>query len=301
MHTHDERHVHSTLLRLWGLNDRGDPRVPSNQPRSLMRADITTLVSEPYMVGAKADGTRAFLLFYRALGNNKPVSVLVGRDGTLQDVELSTMLGLYDGTLLDGELMPGGVYMAFDLVAVAGAPYREHTHPERIRKMEHVLEVTDMRSLRVCTKPWFRYGAVGHQAVVNSIAPMACDGLVFVPVNGGLHPGTQRDQFKWKSAANHTVDLLLGVDMVLWVGDSGGLVRVDERADIVPVLHDPPSVLALKKPAIAECTLTRDNGKWVASFLKLRLDKKRPNDARTVVATMTNVAENVLVSELMGQ
>ena len=95
--------------------------------------------------------------------------------------------------------------------------------------------------------------------------------------------------------------MLVGVDMRLWMGDSGGLVRVDERANIAPTLHDPPSVLALEKPAIVECALTRGAGGWVASFLKLRHDKTRPNDTRTVVATVKNVAENVLVTELMAQ
>ena len=280
-----------------------------------MRRDMRTLKERTHYVGAKADGTRAFMVLeslpHASHPSGLPYVAFVGRRGTPRYIQVKGVdLRLHIGTVVDGELVKtkeGGEYfLAFDLIALGGETMTNKHHSTRLSALQYVINNLKSTEEKLCImmKPWFRYTPdMSFKSVRGSIAPLPCDGLVFVPERGTLHPGSQRDHFKWKSAHQHTVDLLVNPDMTLWLGEQGSLIKAGIPMHIHPHLSDVPDVFEPINPTIVECSFQRTvhsrGHPWVPSFVRIRTDKKYPNDIRTAKLTLQNIEEDIRVTELM--
>lgn len=287
--------IREMIPRLWGVNRWARKDAPCNHPCSLMKKDIVNITRRKYMVGAKADGTRAFMLFSFTQDPDHDYVAMVDRTYAHRELDVSAPPEYYSGTLLDGELvtMPDGTeeYLVFDVVAMSGYSMRGKTHTERYAEIIRAVNRITSPTLKIRAKKWFVFGQVGYAEVVRSI-PTNSDGLVFVPESGlPLTVGRQTDHYKWKRAADHTIDFLLEAG-ALWLERQG----VREPAQSIRVLrvtgHE-------GRAGVVECSLEPVEGGWVAAVVRARPDKTHPNDVRVAEFTLRNIQENIDVAELM--
>lgn len=289
-----QRDIRDMIPRLWGVNRWTRNDAPCNHPCSLMKADIDTLFKKKYKVGAKADGTRAFMLFSFTPNPEKDYTALVNRRFESREMRISAPSEYYSGTLLDGEIVqaPDGSeeYLVFDIIAMCGYSMVKKTHSERYGEVIRVVNSIKSPVLRVRPKTWFEFGDVGYKEVVQSIEPHKSDGLIFVPESGSpLSVGRQTDHYKWKRADDHTIDFLLEGG-TLWLERHG----VREVAPYEVVGHE-------GLHGVVECSMKWGEHGWVATVVRTRPDKSHPNDTRIARLTLQNIEENVVVTDLMKE
>ena len=282
--------IRDMIPRLWGVNRWTRDDVPCNHPCSLMKKDVANITKRRYKVGAKADGTRAFMLFSFTTEPEHDYVAMVDRTYAHTELSVAAPSEYYSGTLLDGELVkrPDGTdeYLVFDIVAMAGYSMRDKSHTERYGEIIRVVNRITSTGLKISAKKWFDFGDVGYEEVVGSI-PTKSDGLIFVPEHGlPMMVGRQPDHYKWKRAADHTIDFELE-DGVLWLENRG----VRERA--------PYEVVHEGQNGVVECSMREGTGGWVATVVRPRPDKKHPNDARVAELTLKNIKENIEIQDLM--
>lgn len=144
--------------------------------------------------------------------------------------------------------------------------------------------------------------------------PYATDGLIFTPVNAPVRAGTAETTFKLKSC--HTVDLEVRSGQ-FYVGLGGTPETATERVALssigAPLRPDcefwqrfqdalQGSHAAAQATLIAECRLyLSSEGETLMAFAGRRGDKAHPNTVRTVLATLTNLRENIQADELLGR
>ena len=296
--------IHTIIPRLWNVEwSRND--LPCNNPCSLMRKDMQTLATNDYLVGAKADGVRAFMIFSFTEEPEFDYTAVVNRTGRGTMLAIDAPLDFYSGTLLDGEMVTDAkgdmTYHVFDIVAISGYTMVNKSHSVRRGEMKRVVTMLTLMNpqmkMKIVEKKWFTLGSVEYSEIVDSILPSPCDGLIFVPEQGRpLAPGRQVDHFKWKTAIHHTVDFIIK-DREIFVGDRGAIVP----AKLVHVTaYKNPMDIAMDDATVVECKMTKrgDGTSWVAHFLRVRHDKDTANDQRVVLRTLQNIEENILVGEL---
>lgn len=288
------------LPRLWGLSPSVPFRVPCNHPCSLMRADLKKLKQTPHWVSPKVDGVRMFLLF--SFAEETDYAVFVNRAGKITPVHITAPPDVYSGTLLDGELVTHPetgrrTYLVFDAVAVNGYSMTKKVQSERMAGVVSTLERLTVGEvgLKVAVKPWFLL----HRAVLTdvsaSMAATPTDGFIFVPESGApLHPGPQRDHYKWKPVSHHTIDMIWK-EGELWIERAGVAVR----ATHLGVTSINANNIVVAEGCVVECSMSHESdGNWRASFVRLREDKPQPNDMRVASLTLQNIAENLVLAEL---
>lgn len=232
------RVARETLWRVWGVHSGGTGRTgecPWPQPVSLQRADLARLhdQADSYRVAVKADGQRFLLML--TMRDGEPVALMF--DAALRPYEVSIwgpseLFAL--GTVVDGELVrkpTGGlVYLAFDVVVLAGRRVEELAYPVRLELLRERLDlpdgvVLDEKSaeslvaagkflvmdhdcdLRLCVKPAVPLTEVAQLWSARHELGYSEDGLVFTHIIGGKRLGKQTDMFKWKK--DHTVDVCI--------------------------------------------------------------------------------------------
>jgi hypothetical protein len=285
--------IRDMIPTLWGATRWSRDVTPCNHPVSLMRKDLPGLARRKYWVGAKADGTRAFMLFSFTSEPEMDYVALVDRTFAHRQVGVKAPPEYYSGTLLDGELvtLPDGSqqYLVFDVVAMCGYSMRHKSHTERRGEVVRAVNTIKSPGLVIRAKKWFEFGQVGYDEVARSI-PTNSDGLILVPERGmPLTVGRQADHYKWKRATDHTIDFYLQ-DGALWLENRG----VRERAAFVVDLHAPPGA-----HGVVECALREAEHGWVATVVRPRPDKTHPNDARVAQLTLKNIQENIEIQDIM--
>ena len=294
--------IKTMIPKLWNLNKWTREDLPCNNPCSLMRKNIEVL-QNGYMVGAKADGVRTFMLLSFVEEPEVDYVALVNRAGKGEVLDIRASSELYSGTLLDGEIVeqPDGTrtYFVFDIIAVSGYTMVNKSHTIRRGEIRRVLnQITASNGLRIAEKKWFPYEHVNYDSVAGSIHPHPCDGFIFVPEQGRkLCPGKQLDHFKWKRAEDHTIDFCL-YNNDLFVEDGGCPV---DATNIGVKGFKNQSADEIPDASIVECKMINIEGDtWEAQFLRSRPDKTRPNDLKIAKLTLQNVVEDIQLEELMN-
>lgn len=116
-------------------------------PVSFERKHISMVQDKSYVVLEKTDGTR-YCLFFGTLKNGTKFSVFVDRTFDIYDVFMMAQASVYQGTLVDGELVEeedhgvkGHIYLVFDVMHVEGHPcinvpyHVRMTHAKRLFRM----------------------------------------------------------------------------------------------------------------------------------------------------------------------
>jgi hypothetical protein len=264
-----------------------------------MRDDLSKLRRNAHWVSPKVDGVRMFLLF--SFVEDTDYAVLVNRAGKMTPVSIRAPDDVYSGTLLDGELVKDKktgheTYVVFDAIAVNGYSLTKKAQSERMSCVTRTVSslVTEV-NLKVEVKRWFPLGRVSLEEVSGSVTSPT-DGFIFVPESGSaLHPGPQRDHYKWKPLSHHTIDMFWK-DGELWVERGGIPTRARDELNVSVVKSG--EVIAAEG-SIVECSLSREvDGSWAASFVRVRDDKLQPNDLKVASLTLQNISENIRLEEL---
>lgn len=287
------------IPKLWQVRGWSRDSAPCNFPCSLMRSDIAKLKHATHSVGPKADGERCFMLFsFVDMGGDveDDYVALIDRTGKARSVDVRAGAEMHSGTLLDGELVTDAAtgvstYLVFDIITCEGASVTARSHSNRVAKLTSVVEglrVGDP-TFRIRPKPWFKYGNVTYAEVIDSIAPIKCDGLVFVPEFGrDLRVGRQVDHYKWKWCTDNTIDFVFAADE-LWTESRGVRVPVSELG-----IRCGPYT---GEDGVVEC-MVKDG---VATVVRTRPDKTAPNDMEIALLTLKNIEEKITVEELMDE
>ena len=301
-----ENDARVVLRDLWCLHGTLT-RMPCTNPCSLLRNDFATLRTQPYAVGAKTDGVRFYLLLsYMCLagGKEREYALLIDRAFRMVEVELSAPPALFEGTLIDGELVVDGdslLFVLFDLVASAGFAFRMQVHSKRMDELAKVAQQLRVDVLRLQLKQWLPFTPPSvRQLLVPSASAAAeralpADGLIFVAERKQLVPGMQRDMFKWKPAEQNTIDFLREGGGLFLAGERG----LEDAQHAVNVRPIDPWPAELNQDGVVECECTARCGVWQARPLKMRLDKHTPNSVRVAILTLQNIDENITVHDLM--
>lgn len=256
---------------------------PGPQPISIERKHFKHL-KDPYVVGVKNDGERFCLLFFCL--DDVYTAALRSRKGDVYLLNVKASKLLYNGTILDGELV-GNEFVIFDCPLYGGNDIQSESFTHR---MEHVGFAID------CIKRTHPMLEVKKKefATMNEIPKLLnssnCDGLVFMPVHHRVCTGTHQKMFKWKPLYQNTIDFAIKGNKVYL--QNGGVLtekRIKVHTDKLENVN--PHLLS-----IVECIFISDKV-WEA--LKVRTDKTLPNSTYTYSRTLVNLTENIQPEEFI--
>ena len=294
----DARDAMELIRQLWELPRAPRGAVPAPNPVSLLRANMRDLRREEYMVSAKLDGTRYLLLLGENETTGEPYSFLVDRAATVLRVRVDVDdPALYQGTLVDGELMPAcRTFVAFDVVACGGLDCKPLDYAARLAQLRALLprlRVREEGAGGLAVKPC---APLRQAARVAAQSPWPQDGLIFMPVRQPVRHGMHRGMFKWKP--HHTIDFELvvtdGGPDLRYAGKHGP--RLIATLDLA-LRAAPAAALLRRAPCIVECSVCLDTRR--VQILAARPDKSTPNFERTVRLTLQNMRENITHDELV--
>ena len=291
--------IHFFHKTLGTLKDGKAPPIFSGpQPISIERKHLPTLYNNPYIVCEKTDGVRNVIVCTTYKG--KPVSVLLNRALKIKPIKIGFPSSAYKGTILDGELVKGSLFMVYDAMMVAGNNLMDKNFMGRLEKISYFLKATSKskeNSVQIRLKNFFI--TEDFEEFQNDFLPTLkykTDGLVFTPLNDPIRIGTHETMFKWKPRDLNTIDFQVkdsGKTWGLYIQDRGVLIFQSE----LPKSYKSPW---LKENNIFECQyMVDDNIPWWKP-VGLRTDKHHPNNRRTFFRTLVNIRENIKDEEFVN-
>jgi len=182
--------------------------------------------------------------------------------------------------ILDGELMPDGQYIAFDLIAIDNRFMKNRTFAERIRELERIeLPVLHYKPVKI--KQFWATSEIEH--ALSDMRKHKCDGLVFHNPHGALNEaGTM---YKWKPLGMHTVDLAITDKYIL-------RTRKTRIQTLAPEFQD-----QIKPGEIWEFKFNA--GSKVLTPIRQRTDKDFPNADPTYRDVRKAFIDNITEEELV--
>lgn len=143
--------MYRRLCKVWKLQPQKSVHNPCAQPVPLTRSAIADTSAAEYLVTPKTDGVR-FVLLLTTRPDGRPVSVMIGRNMQMYEVETMAADDFYErGTLLDGELVWYVTadherclrYVVFDAMAVAGKFVARDPLVSRLQAVSQCIGLTD--------------------------------------------------------------------------------------------------------------------------------------------------------------
>jgi hypothetical protein len=179
-------------------------------------------------------------------------------------------------TLLDGELI-GESFIVHDAVCIQGEDLRKMDLATRLSRAVSLSKIIVPSSLNVSVKPMHDLKEIARINLSENT-----DGLIFTPVDEEIRMGTHRTMFKWKPREKCTVDFILR-EGYLCIQNDSRLERIQTGSGT--------------EGAIYECVF--DGQMWTP--ILTRVDKRHPNNKRTLERTLVNIKENILFCELVQE
>ena len=280
---------HSTLGTL--KNGKPPPIFPGPQPISIERKHFETLKNNEYVVCEKTDGVRHAMVC--STYNGKNVCALLNRKLALKDIDIELPELAYKGTVLDGELIDGNIFLVYDGMSINGENIMGNNLLERMKKVGFFIKKikkTKKDIYKIKFKNFFMKEDI--QDLVNNFIPKLkykTDGLIFTPIFENVKLGTHETMFKWKPRDMNTIDFQLK-----WRGDRWGLYIQDRGVLIFQSqLNHIQGNEWLKEDNIVECQYMCDDKIPWWKPIGLRTDKNYPNNRRTFYRTLVNIKENI--------
>ena len=276
---------------------KSPPIFPGPQPISIERTHLNTLKNEKYVVCEKTDGVRHALVCTKFKG--KKVYALLNRALEVKPVNLNFPNTACEGTVIDGELVDGKLFMVYDAMMVSGESVSKLNLIGRLEKAGQFISgimKTKKDFLKIKLKHFFVTD--DFQEFKNTYLPKLSyktDGLVFTPINDPIRIGTHDTMFKWKPKDMNTIDFQLKDRETKWglyIQDRGVLIFQSE-------LPKDETNEWLKEDNIIECQyMSEDNTPWWKP-IGIRTDKHHPNNRRTFYRTLVNIREDIQVEEFI--
>ena len=271
------------------------------QPQTLRRDTLQKL--KVCLVSPKSDGVRAHLLF-GVDERDRDCFAIVNRkttiDTSMRDCVESTYQGeiegrlrhvpnddlnLFDGTLLDAELMEDCSFVIFDALTVCGLSLHEMPFWKRLevlRDLEPTLRKHVQKDFEFSIKPWL---PATRENVKRSIEARGdSDGLIFYPRDSPVRLGRAMDLFKWKQ--DNTLDFEIREGRAYFM-QSRNRVNVETLRIRVNCADLANGIYEFR---------AKKGGTW--TMMKARPFKERANDVVTVKRTLLTIEENITLEDI---
>ncbi len=279
------------LTFFYGCWGRQAPVFPGPLPVSIERQHFSQLRNNKYLVCEKTDGTRNVIVCFMFEG--KKHTAILDRALNIWTLNIQFPKKAHLGTLLDGEMLPGGTLLVYDAVWVNGENVSQLNFLERYEKMEHMCKGIMRLAKDPITVKVKKFEVLEKfQYYLEEVVPKlehATDGFIFTPVNEPIRLGTHETMFKWKPLEKNTIDFQAKWHPFinkwgLYIQDKGKLIFETEYYGPFDVHEDD----------ILECEY-KGPGIWIP--LAKRTDKNYPNNRRTFYRTLVNIKEDIKVKE----
>ena len=266
-------------------------RFPGCQPVSIENSHIKNLSNDKYFVCEKTDGVR--YMFACLVHKNKPYSVLFDRNLNMFLLKTQVQHKLYEGTLLDGELVQHNDnsyhYYIFDVLLHNGKNVMNETLLERLTCAHSICD-----NIRFChhftlhVKDFLKLNEFDK----TKEYPYKTDGLIFTPIHEPIKFGTNYSLYKWKDGFENTVDFYIDERFQMFLSNNNQLSLTKETIFDEDLLN-----VHFNFPCIVECKY-RSFRTW--NMIKERKDKDRPNSVYTFTKTLKNIHENIQLNDLFN-
>jgi mRNA capping enzyme, catalytic domain len=305
-----------------------DERNPVSQPISLERAHFSEFLERDYMISDKSDGTRYVLFLTRAEG--REIAVMVDRKLALYQIPVAASRSHFQGSVYDGELVFSNgchLFLVFDCVASKGTYVGDRDFLARLSLIRGAFDLEgasirspeeasvqarkgkivcggSARGLAFKPKPCFQLRQMDTLLRQMSSLPYKTDGLVFTPVDEPVRLGTHSSMFKYKRTHSIDVEVALdGSELLLGLGGSPttAVLRTPLSGLGVPFRLDEGVTERLEEYAgcILEMKICPGDGCLGLVLVCRRSDKTHPNAVATVLRTVNNVKEDIMIEELL--
>lgn len=290
---------------IYGVRGR-DYVYPAPQPVSIEKKDFNKLEQYLYYTSLKLDGVR-FLLYLIKDKNDKNQAILVNRALNFYIISLETDDIVYNGTLLDGELIFNKTsktweFSVHDALMLCGNKINKLQHSIRLSDTKYCLEsfitYNNSSTFDIKVKEFYPFSEFNY--FINEIYNKSenNDGIIFMPENLPVISGTQYSMLKWKPHDKHTFDFLIkennnGMEAhVFHMGNISLFANIHKNTvDGDNFINLSKNLKNYKNECIIECYFNKDKNNFIP-FL-VRTDKTHPNSLRTIERTLFNITENI--------
>lgn len=290
-----------------------DLTFPAPQPVSLERKDFEKLQKYQYSVSLKLDGIR-FLLYFIRDKNERNQCILINRALNFYSVYLDVEQSMFNGTLLDGELIYNNQFNRWDF-SVHDAII---LNGNKINKLPHSIRLSDTR---LCLNSYVNYyndNNIFHiyvkyfysfdnfEVFKKEVFDQSenNDGVIFMPENLPIISGTQYSMLKWKPEKKHTFDFLVkesDIGLEAYVFHMSNLKLFanihNKTTEGKTFIDNCKELTNYKNECIVECTFDKSINNF--NPILIRTDKTHPNSLRTIERTLFNINENIKLEEFI--
>lgn len=288
-------HIHTCLLATWRAKKSNKGLFfPGPMAVSVTKINLQNIKNQKYMVCEKSDGER-MICYCTRVGDLKIIAFMNrNQDLFIHSVTFSDEV--YDGTILDGELVKSDrhgqtLFMVFDCVASCGENLKKETLEKRLTAAHDILSKkykpsAEKNKLKFHMKQFFPLSAPGAlDAAINTMGRhYESDGLIFTPVQLGVVEFTHYTLLKFKTY--NTLDFKLIDGAFHLLDDEVHVKFIECTPDQLHINNE-----KIENGSIVECV--HENGKWKP--VMTRPDKDTANTTKTFKRTMTTIKDNITV------
>jgi hypothetical protein len=278
----------------------GQAYFPGPQPISIERRHLGILKRGDYVICEKTDGVRHVLVSL-VIGDKK-MSVLVNRALEMWVIPVNFPKPVYQGTILDGELIDG-TFLVYDALVVSGTSVLNMYLNERLEIVSGVVKgILRMKSdpVSVKVKKFFNLKKEAEKFFKEHLPSITfkMDGLIFTPVKEPVRTGTHETMFKWKPRDGNTIDF----QFKRWDEQKKWGMYVLEKGRLIfesELLYEKTPEWITEEDCIVECQYMCDEEPRWWKPIGLRTDKTHPNNRRTFYRTLVNIKEDIQIQEFI--
>lgn len=312
--------VENVLKKAYGFREGKRPfTFPGAQPFSIERRNLKFIPRNKYYVCAKCDGERMLIVhipdmpftFLKKSSSQKlPCTFLVNRklDVFLLPFSYPEYFG---ASVVDGELMSKGGYIAHDCTMSNGVMVRTQKFGKRLEHLENVCRLK-LGGMEIRAKSFYPSEAVGQLFDEMSENEYPCDGVVFYPDDQPVGYKRHKFLYKWKPPGNHTIDTKCRalfsdeggvVECYAYDGENFVILRSIPMQEVDPEIlqdipHTPGNNLDYELKEMCPVVESRVTSDTMTPFM-IRRDKKYPNSVFTIEKTILNAIENITEDDII--
>ena len=188
---------------------------PAPQPVSIEKKDFVKLNQYKYSVSLKLDGFR-FLMYFIKDRNNTNQCILINRALQFFNITINAEETIYNGTLLDGELIYNSDtkqwdFYIHDAVIICGNKINKLAHSVRLEDTSCCINtfIYSDNIINIKVKEFYPFEKLTD--FIENVYKLSDnnDGIILMPENLPVIAGTQYSMLKWKPDNKHTFDFLV--------------------------------------------------------------------------------------------
>lgn len=283
---------------------------PAPQPVSIEKKDFAKLKDYIYNVGLKLNGVR-FLIYFLKDKNEKKQCILINRALNFYVISMDADETIYNGTLLDGELIYNEEennwdFIVHDGIMLCGNKINKLIHSIRLEDtkmcLKSFIKDSETNTIKMSVKEFYTFDNFDN--FIENVYNKSCnnDGIIFMPEKLPVISGTQYSMLKWKPQNKHTFDFQLKIcnlGMEVYVYHEMKLIKFanihKETNEGKEFIEKSNKLNGYKEDCIIECEFNKETNNF--NPLLIRTDKTHPNSLRTIERTLFNINENITIDD----